>query len=106
MDGTEDADVGSGTSFTTKSVKYLPLDMAQDAEVGDIGDSSDNKTVKKSPFSKKLSGSIRYFYFLHWEKIPERENKALVRPMYNAWAFVRSAESKSFFDITPYWLSS
>ena len=52
----EDAEVRSGMSTTTKSAKNLPLDMAEDVEVGE-GDGSDDETVKRSP-SKKSSGSM------------------------------------------------
>ena len=64
LDMAGDAEVGSGTNFTIRSAENLPLDMAEDVEVGGNGDGSDDKTVKRSPFSKKLSGSIGYLISL------------------------------------------
>ena len=56
----KDAEIGSGPSSTTRSVKYSPLDMAKDAELGGNGDGSDNKTVKRSPLSRKSNGPMGY----------------------------------------------
>ena len=61
MDGAEDAEVRNETSSTSRSAENLPLDMAEDAKVGGNGDSGDDKTVKRSPFSKKSSGRMGYF---------------------------------------------
>ena len=47
MDVAEDAVVGSGMSFTTRSAENLlaSVDIAEDTEIGK-GDDSDNKTIK------------------------------------------------------------
>ena len=61
--------VNSGTSSTTRSAKNLSalVDMAEHTKVGkDNG--SDDKTVKRSPFSKKPNVSIRYFISLCFRK--------------------------------------
>ena len=57
----EDAEVGNKTSSITRLTKNLSasMDMSEDVEVNE-GDKGDNKTVKRSPFSKKLSGPIGY----------------------------------------------
>ena len=62
MDGAEDAEVGSGTSSTTRSAENssASVDMAEDAEVGGNGDGGDNETVERSPLFKKSSGPIGY----------------------------------------------
>ena len=57
LDMAEDAEVGSKTSPTTRLAKKSLLDIAEDVKVGGNGNSSDDETVKKSPF-KQLSGSI------------------------------------------------
>ena len=69
MDRAEDIEVGSKTSSTTRSAKNLlvSVDMAEGAEVGE-GDGGDGKTVKRLPFSKKLSGPIRNHTFLRFGK--------------------------------------
>ena len=56
----EDAEVGSGTSSTTKSAENLSasVDMAEDAEVGGNGDSGNDETVERSPLSKKSNVAI------------------------------------------------
>ena len=59
----EDAEVGSKTSSTTRSAKNLPLDIAEDAELGGNGDSGDDKLVKRST-SRKLSGLTGYLISL------------------------------------------
>ena len=64
----EDAEVRNGTSSINKSVENLPLIMAEDAEVGDNGDDVDNKTVKRSPLSKKPNGPIKYLTSLYFRK--------------------------------------
>ena len=58
-DMAEDAEVGSGTSFTTRSAKNSPSDMAEDAEIGGNGNCGNDKTVERS-LSRKLSGSTKY----------------------------------------------
>ena len=65
MDKAEDAEVGSGTSSTTRSAKNLSasVDMAEDAEVGK-GDGGDDETVKRSPLFKKSNGPMGYLTFL------------------------------------------
>ena len=60
MDGAEDAEVRSGMSSTTRSVKNSPSDMAEDAEVGGNGDGDDDETVERSLLSKKPNGPIEY----------------------------------------------
>ena len=60
INGAEDAEVGSETSSPTRSAENLPLDMAEDAEVGGNGDGSDDEIVKKSPLSKKQNGPTEY----------------------------------------------
>ena len=60
----EDAEVGSGTSSTSRSAENLPSDMADDAEVGDNGDDVDDKTVKRSP-PKKSNVPMGYLTPLH-----------------------------------------
>ena len=59
----EDVEVGSGTSFTTKSAKNSLLDMSENAKVGNNDDGGDDKIVKRSPL-KKSSGLTGYFTFL------------------------------------------
>ena len=56
----EDAEVGSGTSSTTRSAENssASVDMAEDAEVGE-SDGGDDETVEKSP-SKKPNVPIGY----------------------------------------------
>ena len=56
----EDAEVGSGTSSTTRSAENSPSDMAENAEIGGNGDGSDDETVKRSPLSKKPNGLTEY----------------------------------------------
>ena len=69
MDEAEDAEVGSGTSYTTRSAKKLSasMDIDEDAEVGE-GDSGDNEPVERSPLSKKPNVLIGYFIFLRSKK--------------------------------------
>ena len=64
MDGSENAEVRSKTSFMTRSAKNSPLDRAEDAEVGGNWDGSNNKMAKRSPFFKISSGSISVSYLL------------------------------------------
>ena len=59
----EDAEVGSGTSFTTRLAENLPSDMAEDAEIGGNGNSGNDEMVKRS-LSRKLSGPMEYFISL------------------------------------------
>ena len=49
----EDAEVGSGTSFTTRSAEnsLASMDIAEDAELGKVN-GDDDETVKRSPLSK------------------------------------------------------
>ena len=56
----EDAEVGSGTSSTTRSAENssASVDMAEDAEIGE-GDGGDDETVKRS-LSKKPNVPIGY----------------------------------------------
>ena len=63
----EDTKVGSGISFTTRSVKNLPSDIAKDAEVGSNSNDGDDETVKRSAFQKS-SGLTEYLTFLCFEK--------------------------------------
>ena len=68
----EDAEVGSGTSSTTRSVKNLSasVDMARDAEVGE-GNGGDNKTVKDHlPKSQADLQDILLHYALEKDKFP------------------------------------
>ena len=44
------------------------LYMAEDAEVGSNGNGDENKTVEKSPSSKKLNISTGYFISLYSKK--------------------------------------
>ena len=69
MNGAEDAKVGSGTSFTIKSAENLTesVNMAEDAEVGE-SNGGDDKTIEKSPLSKKPNGPMGYFISLHSER--------------------------------------
>ena len=69
LDMAEDAEVGSGTNSTTISVENLlsSIDMAEDVQVSEGNDSND-KTVEKSPFSKKPHVLIEYFTFLRPRK--------------------------------------
>ena len=46
----KEAEVRSGMNFTTRSVENLPLDIAEDAEVGANNDGGDDETVKKITF--------------------------------------------------------
>ena len=68
LDMADDAEVGSGTSSTTRSVKQLSasVDMMEDAEFCE-GNSGDDEIVKRLPF-KKSSRSTGYFISLHSEK--------------------------------------
>ena len=68
IDGAEDSEVGSGMNSIIRSAKNLPLDMAENAEVGGNGDSGNNEMVKRSPLSKMLSGSTGVFYLLTLQK--------------------------------------
>ena len=54
LDLAKNAKVDSGTSSITRSARNLSVsvNMAEDAEVGE-DNRSDNKMVKRSPFSKK-----------------------------------------------------
>ena len=65
MDGTEDAEVGSGLSSITRSAKNssASVDMAEDAEIGE-GDGDNDKTIERSPF-KKLNILMGYLISLH-----------------------------------------
>ena len=58
----EDAEVDSGTSSMTRSAKNLSasVDMAENAEVAGNGNGGDDKTVKRSLFSKKPNIPIEY----------------------------------------------
>ena len=64
----EDAGVGSGISSTTRSAENwsASIEMAADAENGE-GDSDDDETVKRSPFSKKSSRLMGYFTSLRFD---------------------------------------
>ena len=64
----EDAEVGSGTSSTTRSAKNLPSDMVDNAEVGSNGDGGDDETVKRSHLSKKPNVPMGYLTSLRSEK--------------------------------------
>ena len=70
MNGAEDAEIGSGTSSTTRSAKNLSVsvELAKNAEVG-WGDGGDDETVKKLPLSKKPNVPIEYPSSLYSEKI-------------------------------------
>ena len=65
----EDAEVGSGTSSTTKSAKNLSasMDMTEDTEV-DKSDADDDKTVKRSTLSEKPNVPTGYLTTLHSKK--------------------------------------
>ena len=52
LDMAEDIEVGSKTSSITRSAKNLPSDMAEDAELGGNGNGGDDETVQRSPFRK------------------------------------------------------
>ena len=54
----------------TKSAENISalIDMDEDAEVGDNGDSGNDETLEKSPLSKKPNGPTGYLTFLHFEK--------------------------------------
>ena len=56
---TEDAEVGSKMTSTTKSAKNLPLHIAEDAEISDNGNGGNNEMVERSP-SRKPSKFIEY----------------------------------------------
>ena len=64
----KDVEVKSGTSSTTRSTKNLPLNMAEDGEIGSNGNCVDNEKVKTSPLSKKPNVLTRYFTFLRSKK--------------------------------------
>ena len=59
----KDAEFGSGTSSTTRSAENLPLDIAENAEVGGNGNSGDDETVKRLP-SRKSRGPTKYLISL------------------------------------------
>ena len=65
----ENAEIGSETSPITKSAKNLSVlvDMAEDAKV-DKGDGGNDKTIKRSPLSKKLNILIGCLIFLYFRK--------------------------------------
>ena len=65
----EDAEVGSGTSSTTRSAENSSalVDMAEDAEVSE-GDGGGDETVKQLP-SKKLNIPTGYFTSLRSKKM-------------------------------------
>ena len=65
MDGAENAEVRSETSFTTRSTEISLLDMAEDAEFGGNGDGGNDETVERSPLSKKPNRPTEYFTSLH-----------------------------------------
>ena len=46
----EDAEVGNRTSYITRPAKDLPLDMAENVEVGGNGESGNDEMVKKIIF--------------------------------------------------------
>ena len=56
----EDAEVRNGTSSITRSAENSLLDMAEDAEFGGNSDGGDDKTIKRSPLSKKSNGLMGY----------------------------------------------
>ena len=64
----EDAEFGSGTSSITRSAESSPSDMAEDVEVGGNGDGGDDKTVERSPLSKKPNVPTGYLTSLHSKK--------------------------------------
>ena len=69
MDGSENAEAGSGTSSTTRSAENLSasVDTPEDVEVGE-GDGDDDETVKQSP-SKKPNVPTGYLTSLRSEKM-------------------------------------
>ena len=69
----EDAEIGSRTSSTTRSVENWASDMAEDAEVGGNCDGGDDKTFEKSP-SQKLNVSTRYLTVLRSVKMSSLDN--------------------------------
>ena len=56
----KDAELGSATSSTTRSAENLPLDIAEDVEVGGNSDGSDDETLERSPLFKKLNRPMGY----------------------------------------------
>ena len=68
-DMAEDAEVGSGTSSTTRSAENssASVDMAEDAEVGE-GDGGDDETVERLALSKKSNVPTGYLTSLRSEK--------------------------------------
>ena len=52
IDRAENAKLGNKTNSTTRLAKNLPLNIAEDAEIGGNSNSGDNKTVKRLPLSK------------------------------------------------------
>ena len=67
LDMAEDTEVGSGTSSTTRSAKNLPSDMAEDDEIGGNSDRCDDETVKRLPLSKNSNRPMGYLTFLHFD---------------------------------------
>ena len=69
MNGVENAEIGSGTSSTTRLAENSSalVDIAEDAEVGK-GEGGADETVKRSP-SKKPNVLMGYLIFLHSEKM-------------------------------------
>ena len=98
LDMAEDADVGSETSSTTRSAKNssASMDMAEDVEVGE-GDGGDDETVKRSP-SRKSSGPTEYLTFLH--------SNADSAPFAKRWVFLDSFgyDWGSELEALPKWL--
>ena len=60
----EDTQIGSGTSSTTRSAKNLPLNMAENAEIGGNDDGGDDAMVEKSLLFKKPNRPIGYLISL------------------------------------------
>ena len=62
IDRAEDAEVGSGTSSTTRLAENSSASvyMAEDAKVGGNGDGGDDEMVERSPLSNKPNGPTEY----------------------------------------------
>ena len=113
-DMAEDAEVGSGTSSTTRSAENLSasVDMAEDAKVGK-GDDGDDETVERAS-SKKPNVSMGYLTSLRsgkrwvsldifgygWDFQLEALPKWLQAKFVDTtnWTFTKFAGSRSFLD--------
>ena len=70
FDTAKEGEIDSKTNFISRSTKnlLLSISIADNTKIAEGSSSSDDKTVKKSPLSKKLNIPTRYFTFLYFKK--------------------------------------